>query len=107
LARIANPFASQMPATEALEVAPFNFLIDCKSRRLSLPSFVAVTRPETTSPRPAWKLGLIQIPRYRAAAEPASGKVSKSCRNFPPAQPVQVLYSHTRQLSPRLRVVID
>ena len=32
-----------MPATEALEVAAFNFLIDCKSRRLSLPSFVTVT----------------------------------------------------------------
>jgi DNA-binding transcriptional LysR family regulator len=25
----------------------------------------------------------------------------------PPALPVHVLYSHTRQLSPRLRVVID
>jgi hypothetical protein len=37
LARIANPFAPKMPATEALEVAAFNFLIDCKSRRLSLP----------------------------------------------------------------------
>jgi DNA-binding transcriptional LysR family regulator len=51
-------------------------------------------------------LGLIQIPRYRAAAELASGKLVEVLPQFPPsALPVHVLYSHTRQLSPRLRVV--
>jgi DNA-binding transcriptional LysR family regulator len=53
-------------------------------------------------------LGLIQIPRYRAAAELESGKLVEVLPQFPPsALPVHVLYSHTRQLSPRLRVVID
>ena len=95
-----------MPATEALEVAAFNFLIDCKSRRLSLPSFVTVTGPETNVASACMELGLIQ--RYRAAAEPASGKVVEVLPQFPPpALPVHVLYSHTRQLSPRLRVGID
>jgi hypothetical protein len=61
-----------MPATEALEadghrmvgfyapdapeVAPFNFLIDGKSRRLSLPSFVTVTGPETNVPSACMEL---------------------------------------------------
>jgi DNA-binding transcriptional LysR family regulator len=52
--------------------------------------------------------GLIQIPRYRAAAELASGELVEVLPQFPPpALPIHVLYSHTPQLSPRLRVVID
>jgi DNA-binding transcriptional LysR family regulator len=95
-------------APDAPEVAPFNFLIDGKSRRLSLPSFVTVTGPETNVASACMGLGLIQIPRYRAAAELASGKLVEVLPQFPPPTlPVHVLYSHTRQLSPRLRVVID
>ena len=95
-------------APDAPEVAPFNFLIDGKSRRLSLPSFITVTGPETNVASACMGLGLIQIPRYRAAAELASGKLVEVLPQFPPpALPVHVLYSHTRQLSPRLRVVID
>jgi DNA-binding transcriptional LysR family regulator len=53
-------------------------------------------------------LGLIQVPRYRAAAELASSKLIEVLPQSPPSTlPVHVLYSHTRQLSPRLRVVID
>jgi DNA-binding transcriptional LysR family regulator len=95
-------------APDAPEVAPFNFLIDGKSRRLSLPSVITVTGPETNVASACMGLGLIQIPRYRAAAELASGKLVEVLPQFPPpALPVHVLYSHTRQLSPRLRVVID
>jgi DNA-binding transcriptional LysR family regulator len=91
-------------APDAPEVAPFNFLIDGKSRRLSLPSFVTVTGPETNVASACMGLGLIQIPRYRAAAELASGKLVEVLPQFPPPTlPVHVLYSHTRQLSPRLR----
>jgi DNA-binding transcriptional LysR family regulator len=95
-------------APDAPEVAPFNFLIDGKSRRLSLPSFITVTGPETNVASACMGLGLIQIPRYRAAAELAAGELIEVLPQFPPpALPVHVLYSHTRQLSPRLRVVID
>jgi DNA-binding transcriptional LysR family regulator len=53
-------------------------------------------------------LGLIQVPRYRVASELASGALVEVLANFPAAPlPVHVLYSHTRQLSPRLRVLID
>ena len=62
--------------------------------------------PETNVASACMGLGLIQIPRYRAAAELASGKLVEVLPQFPPsALPVHVLYSHTRQLSPRLRVV--
>ena len=94
-------------APDAPEVVPFNFLVDGKSRRLSLPSFITVTGPETNVASACMGLGLIQIPRYRAAAELTSGKLVELLPQFPPpALPVHVLYSHTRQLSPRLRVVI-
>ena len=53
-------------------------------------------------------LGLIQVPRYRVEAELASGALVEILSDFPPSPlPVYILYSHTRQLSPRLRVFID
>jgi DNA-binding transcriptional LysR family regulator len=80
-------------APDAPEVVPFNFLVDGKSRRLSLPSFITVTGPETNVAAACMGLGLIQIPRYRAAAELASGKLVEVLPQFPPsALPVHVLY---------------
>jgi DNA-binding transcriptional LysR family regulator len=53
-------------------------------------------------------LGLIQAPRYRVVSELASGALVEVLADFPPSPlPVHALYSHTRQLSPRLRVFID
>jgi DNA-binding transcriptional LysR family regulator len=61
------------------------------------------TGPETTM-----GLGLIQVPRYRVSSELASGALVEVLAGFPPSPlPVNVLYSHTRQLSPRLRVFIE
>jgi DNA-binding transcriptional LysR family regulator len=95
-------------APDAPEVAPLNFVVEGKPRLLSLPSFITVTGPETNVASACMGLGLIQIPRYRAADELAAGKLVEVLPRFPPsALPVHVLYSHTRQLSPRLRVVID
>ena len=95
-------------APDAPEVAPFDFLIDGLYRRLTLPSVITVTGPETNVASACTGLGLIQVPRYRVAAELAIGKLIEVLPQFPPsALPVHVLYSHTRQLSPRLRLVID
>ncbi len=95
-------------APDAPEVAPFDFLIDGLYRRLTLPSVITVTGPETNVASACAGLGLIQVPRYRVAAEQATGKLIEVLPQFPPsALPVHVLYSHARQLSPRLRVVID
>jgi DNA-binding transcriptional LysR family regulator len=95
-------------APDAPEVAPFDFLVDGKYRRLSLPSVITVTGPETNVASGCSGVGLIQVPRYRAAVELASGKLVEVLSQFRPSTlPVHVLYSHTRQLSPRLRAVID
>jgi DNA-binding transcriptional LysR family regulator len=51
---------------------------------------------------------LIQVPRYRVAAELASGALVEVLSDFPPTPlPVYLLYSNRRQISPRLRVFID
>jgi DNA-binding transcriptional LysR family regulator len=48
------------------------------------------------------------FPARLGAAELASGELVEVLPQFPPsAPPVHVLYSHTRRLSPRPRVVID
>jgi len=53
-------------------------------------------------------LGLIQVPRYRVSSELASGALVEVLACSPPSPlPIHVLYSHTRHLSPRLRVFID
>jgi DNA-binding transcriptional LysR family regulator len=64
--------------------------------------------PETNVASACLGLGLIQAPRYRVTSELANGALVEVLADFPPSPlPVHVLYSHTRQLSPRLRVFID
>ena len=95
-------------APDAPEIAPFNFMTDGKPRQMLLPAAITVTGPETNVASACLGLGLIQVPGYRVAADLASGVLVEVLADYPPAQlPVHVLYSHTRQLSPRLRVVID
>jgi DNA-binding transcriptional LysR family regulator len=95
-------------APDAPEIAPFNFMTGGKSREMLLPAPITVTGPETNIASACLGLGLIQVPRYRVAADLASGALVEVLADHPPAPlPVHVLYSHTRQLSPRLRVVID
>jgi hypothetical protein len=63
-------------APDAPEVVPFSFWVDGNSRRLSLPSFITVTGPETK----------VASFRYRAIAPPPSWRPassSKCCRSFP------------------------
>jgi DNA-binding transcriptional LysR family regulator len=47
-------------------------------------------------------------PANRVSSELASGALVEAPAGFPPSPlPIHILYSHTRQLSPRLRVFID
>jgi DNA-binding transcriptional LysR family regulator len=95
-------------APDAPEIAPFSFMTDGKPRQMLLPTAITVTGPETNVASACLGLGLIQVPHYRVAADLASGVLVEVLADYPPAPlPVHVLYSHTRQLSPRLRVVID
>lgn len=67
-----------------------------------------MTGPETNIACACLGHVLIQVPRYRVAPELACGAPVEILADDPPTPlPVHVLYSHARQLSPRVRVVID
>jgi DNA-binding transcriptional LysR family regulator len=90
------------------EILPLVFGTGGKTRQVTLPALVTVTGPETNVACACIGLGLIQVPRYRASSELAGGRLVEVLSGFPPSPlPVHVLYSHTRHLSPRLRVLID
>ena len=89
-------------------VTPLDFLDANGTRQLTLQALITVTGPETNVAAACAGLGLIQVPRYRVKTELAAGVLVEILSGFPPSPlPVYVLYSHTRQLSPRLRVFID
>ena len=90
------------------DTVPLVFGSDSKARQVTLPAMVTVTGPETNVACACTGLGLIQVPRYRVSSELASGALVEVLAGFPPSPlPIHVLYSHTRHLSPRLRVLID
>ena len=93
---------------ETSEVTPFAFQDAGEVRQLILPSTLNVTGPETNIAAACTGLGLIQVPRYRVERELAAGVLVEILPDFPPTPlPVYILYAHTRQLAPRLRVFID
>jgi DNA-binding transcriptional LysR family regulator len=95
-------------ASDSADVNPLTFKVGGKVREVTLPAMLTVTGPETNVASACLGLGLIQAPRYRVSPELASGALVEVLAEFPPSPlPVYVLYSHTRQLSPRLRVFID
>jgi len=90
------------------EITPLSFCAGGKVCQVTLPSMVTVTGAETNVASACLGLGLIQAPRYRVISELANGALVEVLAGFPPTPlAVHVLYSHTRQLSPRLRVFID
>jgi DNA-binding transcriptional LysR family regulator len=90
------------------EITPLSFCAAGKVRQVTLHSTVTVTGAETNVASACLGLGLIQAPRYRVTSELANDTLVEVLADFPPTPlPVHVLYSPTRQLSPRLRVFID
>jgi DNA-binding transcriptional LysR family regulator len=95
-------------SSDMSEIRPLVFCAAGKVHRMMLPVTVTVTAPDSNVASACLGLGLIQAPRYRVVSELASGALVEVLADFPPTPlPVHVLYSHTRQLSPRLRVFID
>lgn len=87
---------------------PLEFTVDGKPRHLTLPAAISVTGAETNVALAKLGLGLIQVPRYHVEADLASGALVEILSQTPPSPtPVSVLYPHSRQLSPRVRVFID
>lgn len=90
------------------EIIPLAFRAGGDIRRFTLPTMMTVTGPETNVAAACLGIGLIQVPRYRVASELAASALVEVLADFPPTElPVHLLYSHTRQLSPRLRVFIE
>ena len=93
---------------DSADVIPLAFQTGGTIHRVTLPAMLTVTGPETNVAAACLGLGLIQVPRYRVVSELATGTLVEVLAGFPPPPlPVHVLYSHRRQLSPRLRVFID
>lgn len=95
-------------APDQPEVAPLAFDVDGQIREMVLPAVITVTGSETNVASACAGLGIIQVPRYRITSEVANGALVEILADTPPPPiPVHALYSHTRQLSPRLRVFLD
>lgn len=87
---------------------PFEFTVNGARRSFTLPAVVTVATAETSLVLARQGLGLVQAPRYHAAADLAAGRLVEVLADFaPPPSPVSLLYPPSRQLSPRLRVFAD
>ena len=95
-------------APDQPQVAPLAFEVGGQIREMLLPAVITVTGSETNVASACAGLGIIQVPRYRITSEVANGSLVEILADMPPPPiPVHALYSHTRQLSPRLRVFLD
>ncbi|SDC67490.1 DNA-binding transcriptional regulator, LysR family [Cupriavidus sp. YR651] len=87
------------------KAVPLEFTANGRVAAVQLPAIVSVTGADLYTGAAVAGLGLVQVPRYRVAAELASGRLKIVLPDFPcPPMPVSVLYSQHRQLSSRVRV---
>lgn len=87
---------------------PLEFTVNGELRKITLPATVSVAEAETMLAAARLGLGLIQVPRYHVEQDLATGSLVTVLPGFPPSPtPVSLLYPHSRQLSPRVRVFID
>ncbi|MGO4220321.1 LysR family transcriptional regulator [Lysobacter sp. TAF61] len=89
-------------------VTPLTFGQGDGGRTVSLPCRLSVTGTESYLAGIRLGLGMAQVPRFHIEAELRSGAlVQLLAETPPPSAPVSLLYSRTRQLSPRVRVFLD
>lgn len=94
--------------SDTAEVAPLVFTGRRDERHVKLEPRITLTGPETNVALACQGFGLVQLPRYRVTEELAAGVLVEVLPENPPTPlPVHVLYPHSRQLSPRVRVFID
>lgn len=87
---------------------PLEFTVAGVLRRITLPATVSVVNAETNVMAARLGLGIIQVPRYHVEADLRAGTLVELLPEFPPdLMPVSLLYPHSRQLSPRVRVFIE
>jgi LysR family transcriptional regulator, regulator for bpeEF and oprC len=86
---------------------PWEFRVDGRSLSLAPATRVTMNDGEALVLAAVEHLGLLQVPAYMAEDEIRSGKlveVMKSCR--PPAMPLSLVYPSSRQMTPRLAVLV-
>ncbi len=89
-------------------VLPLEFMVDGAPQEVHLPMTVSANHSDTTADLVRRGFGLAQAPRYRFAAELASGALVEILPDHPPSStPLCALYPPNRELSPRLRVFLD
>jgi len=87
---------------------PLEFEVNGEVRNIQLGGKVSVNNADAYSACCLNDLGIIQIPRYRAAPLLAAGTLHELLPQWPPPpMPVSVLYPYQRQLSPRVRAFVD
>jgi DNA-binding transcriptional LysR family regulator len=90
------------------EVMPLEFTRGEILENRLLPARVTVNNSTTAAELARAGFGLIQAPRYRFAAQLASGELVEVLADFPPLPtPLNAIYPQNRQLSRRLRVFLD
>jgi DNA-binding transcriptional LysR family regulator len=87
---------------------PFEFLVDGAPRTAQLAGATTVRHADAYVTLCRAGMGMIQLPRYHVEPQLASGELIEVLSQFRPApMPVSVLYPHSRQLSPRVRVFVE
>jgi DNA-binding transcriptional LysR family regulator len=108
LAELEGHVAIGFLSTATGSTLPMEFIEGGQLRHVTLPSVVTVAGAETNTALVRLGLGLTQLPRYHVAADLAAGTLVEVLPDLPPRPlPVSLLYPHSRQLSPRVRVFID
>lgn len=89
-------------------VTPLEFGSGDDARSVSLPCTLSVTGTESYLAGIRLGLGLAQVPRFHVEDDLRRGSLVEVLADTPPpSAPVSLLYSRTRQLSPRVRVFLD
>jgi DNA-binding transcriptional LysR family regulator len=89
-------------------VTPLEFIVEGQLHAVALPSTLSVTGTESYLAGIRLGLGIAQVPRFHVEDDLRRGALVELLpRTPPPSMPVSLLYSRTRQLSPRVRVFLD
>ena len=90
------------------QVTPFEFTKAGRIIERTLPARVLVSGSDASASAARLGLGLVQAPRHRFVDDLAAGTLVEVLAEFPPTPtPLSILYPTRRQLSPRVRVLVD
>ncbi|SIO37144.1 LysR family transcriptional regulator [Paraburkholderia phenazinium] len=102
---LSEHFAVDYVSSATGKAVPLTFLVDGIETDLVMRSTISVTGADLYTGSAIAGAGVIQVPRYRIAADIADARLKVILPGFPPPpMPVSVLYLHNRQLSPRVRI---